>query len=145
LETAEPIARALEQELVVRQGLVETDIGEWAGKTLKSVRRLKAWRNVQNAPSLFRFPGGESFAETQHRMCQEIETICSEHDGKDLVACVSHADPIKLATAYYIGLPLDNFQRLMVSPASITALYIGESASHLINLNFDLSFNLPKG
>jgi len=139
LETAEPIARALEQELVVRQGLVETDLGEWAGKPLKSVLRLRAWRNVQNAPSLFRFPGGESFAETQHRMCRELEAICSEHDAKDLVACVSHADPIKLATAYYIGLPLDNFQRLLVSPASITALYIGESASHLINLNFDLS------
>lgn len=145
LETAEPIANSLKQDIIISQFLTETDIGEWAGKTLKSIRRLKVWRTVQSAPSLFRFPGGESFAETQYRMCQEIETICSNHEAKDIIACVSHADPIKLATAYFIGLPLDNFQRLMVSPASITALHIGEASSHLINLNFDLSFNLPKG
>lgn len=144
LETAEPIAKALNQEIIIRDGLTETDMGEWTGKTLKSLRRLKAWRVVQSAPSLFRFPGGETFAEIQHRMCREIEAICAEYENQDVIACVSHADPIKLATAYYIGLPLDNFQRLMVSPASITALHIGEASSHLVNLNFDLSFNLTK-
>lgn len=144
METAEPIAKALKREIEVREGLIETDIGEWSGKTLKSVRRLKVWRTVQNAPSLFRFPGGESFAETQHRICREIEAICAGLEDKDIVACVSHADPIKLAAAYYIGLGLDNFQRLMVSPASITALHISTASSHLVSLNFDLAFNFPK-
>lgn len=144
LETAEPIAKALNQEIIIRDGLIETDIGDWAGRTLKSVRRLKAWRAVQTAPSLFRFPGGESFAEIQHRICREIEAICAGHEDKDIVACVSHADPIKLATAYYVGMPLDNFQRLMVSPASITTLHIGETSSHLVSLNFDLSLNFSK-
>lgn len=144
METAQPLASALSQEINVRPGLLETDIGEWAGQTLKSLRRLKVWRTVQNAPSLFRFPGGESFAETQHRVCRELEMICDGLEPKDLVACISHADPIKLAVAYYIGLPLDNFQRLAVSPASVTALHIGEASSHLLNLNFDPSFNLAK-
>jgi probable phosphomutase (TIGR03848 family) len=144
METAQPLASALSQEINIRPGLLETDIGEWAGQTLKSLRRLKVWRTVQNAPSLFRFPGGESFAETQHRVCRELEMICDGLEPKDLVACISHADPIKLAVAYYIGLPLDNFQRLVVSPASVTALHIGEASSHLLNLNFDPSFNLAK-
>ena len=144
VETAQPLASALSQEVIIRQGLIETDIGEWNGQTLKSLRRLKIWRTVQNAPSLFRFPGGESFAETQHRVCRELEAICSGLEPKDMVACITHADPIKLAVAYYIGLPLDNFQRLAVSPASITALYIGEASSQLLNLNFDLSFNMSK-
>jgi probable phosphomutase (TIGR03848 family) len=144
METAQPLASALSQEINIRPGLLETDIGEWAGQTLKSLRRLKVWRTVQNAPSLFRFPDGESFAETQHRVCRELEMICAGLEPKDLVACISHADPIKLAVAYYIGLPLDNFQRLAVSPASVTALHIGEASSHLLNLNFDPSFNLAK-
>jgi probable phosphomutase (TIGR03848 family) len=144
METAAPLAEALKLEIQVRPGLIETDIGEWSGLSWKSMRRLKVWRTVQLAPSLFRFPGGESFAETQHRICKEIETICYEHEPKDIIACVSHADPIRLAIAYYIGLPLDNFQRLSVSPASITALSIGESSSHLLNLNFDFSLNFPK-
>lgn len=145
METAQPLAAALNQEIIIRPGLIETDIGEWAGHTLKSLRRLKLWRTVQTAPSLFRFPGGESFAEAQHRICRELEAICSTLEPKDLVACVTHADPIKLAVAYYLGLPLDNFQRLAVSPASVTALHIGETSSHLLNLNYDPSFNLAKG
>jgi len=141
-ETAGYIARALGQEAILRPALMETDLGEWQGKSHKSVRRLKAWRTVQFTPSLFRFPGGESFAECQARMVGEIEALRAQHDEKDLFVCVSHGDPIKLAVAYYLGLPLDHFQRLFTAPASITALHVGEMGSRLLTLNYDLSFNL---
>jgi probable phosphomutase (TIGR03848 family) len=141
METAEPLARCINLEPIPRAGFLETDYGEWQGQTLKSLRRLKLWRTVQQAPSLARFPGGESFAECQGRVCREIEWICSQHDAKDMVACVFHADPIKLAVAFYIGLPLDHFQRLSSAPASITTLLIGEAGSHLVNLNVDFSLN----
>lgn len=145
METAEPIAKKLGLEIVQRPGLIESDIGEWQGQKWKGLGRLKIWRNVQNRPSLFRFPGGEGFIEGQHRITQEILALCSQHDPKDMIACVSHADPIKMAVAYFIGLPLDMFQRLVVWPASITALYIGESESSLITLNYDPAFSLkPK-
>jgi probable phosphomutase (TIGR03848 family) len=141
METAEPLAKALNLESISRPGFLETDYGEWQGQTLKSLRRLKLWRTVQNAPSLARFPGGESFAECQGRVCREIEWICTQHEVKDMIACVFHADPIKLAVAFYIGLSLDHFQRLSSAPASITTLFIGEAGSHLVNLNVDLSLN----
>jgi probable phosphoglycerate mutase len=144
METAEPLAKALGLEPIIRPGLAETDVGEWQGQSLKKLRRLKAWKVVQSAPSLFRFPGGETFAECQARLVAEIEALRILHDEKDLFACISHADPIKLAVAYYLGLPLDHFQRLSSSPASITALYIGEMGSRLLSLNFDPSFNLSK-
>jgi probable phosphoglycerate mutase len=143
IETAEPLAARLGLETLPRAGFLETDYGEWQGQTLKSLRRLRLWRTVQNAPSLARFPGGESFAECQRRVCGEIEWICAQHDAKDLVACVFHADPIKLAVAFYIGLSLDHFQRLACSPASITTLIIGENGSHLANLNVDFSPDHP--
>lgn len=144
METAEPFAQALNLEVIPREGLLETDYGEWQDKTLKSLRRRKLWKVVQGRPSMARFPQGESFAETQHRICREIEALVGQHAEKDIFVCVSHADPIKLAVAYYLGLPLDAFQRLAVSPASITALAIGESYSHLLTLNYDLSFKLPQ-
>ena len=144
VETAEPLADRLDLQVQTRPGLMEADMGEWTNQSLKSLRRLKAWRSVQFTPSLFRFPGGESFAETQQRLVGEILALCAQHDPKELIACVTHADPIKLAVAYFIGLPLDNFQRLGASPASITALHIGEFGCQLMTLNFDLSFNLPK-
>jgi len=140
-QTAEPLAEAKGLEIIQRPGLLETDFGEWQGKTLKSLRRRKLWRLVQHAPSMMRFPGGESFAECQIRISQELQTIAAFHKPKDLVACVFHSDPIKLAVAYYLGVPLDNFQRLMIAPASITGLFIGGSGAHLLTLNFDLSLN----
>ena len=67
---------------------------------------------IQNTPSLARFPEGESFPEAQARVVAELDTLRSIHKGaKDVIACVCHADPIKLAIAHYIGLHLDFFQR----------------------------------
>jgi probable phosphomutase (TIGR03848 family) len=145
LETAAPIAATLDLEVITREGLTEVDYGEWQDKTLKSLARLKLWRLLQHRPSLFRFPGGESFSEAQHRITQEIDGICAVHDPKHVIACVSHADPIKLAVAYYAGMPLDSFQRLMIGSASITALSINRGSSSLVTLNYGLTFTLPKG
>lgn len=144
IETAEPLANALGLQVIPRPGLIEADVGEWTDRTVKSLGRLKEWRRVQHSPSLMRFPGGESFLETQYRICQEIETLRALHDQQDLIACVSHADPIKMAVAYYLGMPLDLFQRLSVAPASITALMIGDMGSRLLALNYDFSLNLAK-
>jgi len=144
METAEPIAQMLELPITVREGLLETDIGEWQGRTVKSLQRLKLWKIVQQAPSRLRFPGGESFAEIQFRICHEIETLCAQHEPKDIIVCVSHADPIKLAVAYFLGLPLDSFQRLVIAPASITGLAISDGSSQLILLNYYPALNFPK-
>lgn len=144
LETAQPIAEALGLEVVPREGLIETDVGEWQDKKLKGLARLKIWRQLMVAPSRFRFPGGEGFVEAQERIRREIDTLCAMHDPKDLIVCVSHADPIKLAIAFYLGLPIDLFQRLSVSPASISTLLIHEHGSRLLMLNYDLSLNFAK-
>jgi probable phosphoglycerate mutase len=141
LETAAPLAQALGLEVIPAPGLLETDVGEWAGQTLKSLRRLKAWRMVQHTPSLFRFPGGESFAECQTRIVAETLAIAARHEAKDVLALFSHGDPIRLAAAYFLGLPLDQFQRLSVSTASITALHLGEGGARLLNLNYDPAFS----
>jgi probable phosphoglycerate mutase len=41
-----------------------------------------------------------------------------------VIAAVAHADVIKAALAHYLGMPFDNFQRLGVSPASISTVMI---------------------
>lgn len=144
METAEPIAKAFDLKIIQREGLIETQYGDWQNKSVKGLSRLKIWKNVQSTPSLFTFPGGESFAETQNRICSEIYTLVRQYEQKDILLCVSHADPIKLAVAYFIGLPLDLFQRLHVAPASINTLYLGPGVSRLLALNYELSFSLGK-
>ncbi|MBE0409127.1 MAG: histidine phosphatase family protein [Anaerolineales bacterium] len=144
METAKPIAESLELEVIPRPGLLETDYGEWQDKKLKGLSRLKIWRVVQFSPSRMRFPGGETFAETQFRICQEIESLCEMHEPKDMILCVTHADPIKLAVAHYLGMHLDMFQRLIVSPGSITTLQIRDASARLFTLNFIPSLNTPE-
>jgi probable phosphoglycerate mutase len=142
MQTAEPLAQALTLPVQPRPGLIETDPGEWTGQSWKKLSRTKAWRAVQSTPSIFRFPGGETYAENQVRIVQELLTLSSQHAPQDLVACFSHADPIRLAIAYFIGLPLDMFHRLSISPGSISTLHLGEGSARLLSLNYDPAFNL---
>jgi probable phosphomutase (TIGR03848 family) len=140
IETARPLAKALKLDIIPNPGLLETNCGEWQGQSVKKLRRQKIWQSVQQHPSLFRFPGGESIAECQHRMVQVLESLRLQYSSQELVACFSHSDPIKQLVAYYLGLPLDNFQRLTIDLASITVLHISEYGSRLIKLNHVPSF-----
>jgi probable phosphoglycerate mutase len=91
---------------------------------------------VQNAPSRFRFPDGESFPECQMRIVNVLERVIQKHNKpQDVVAVVFHADPIKLAVAHFLGMPLDHFQRLSCDTGSLTALHVSESNANLIKLN----------
>jgi probable phosphomutase (TIGR03848 family) len=135
LETAEPIAEGRKLEIQLRPDLMDNDIGTWQGRTLKQLRRLKKWKIVQQAPSRFTFPEGESFLEAQTRVASTLDEIAANHKPKDIVAVVFHADPIKLAVAHYLGMPLDHFQRLACDTCSVTVLYLSETGAHLIKLN----------
>src|SRR5689334_17049144 len=143
METAEPLAAKLGLEINIRPGLLETNIGDWSGMELKAVRKLPEWKTVQSAPSRFRFPGGESFVEIQSRLVNEIESIAKGYKAGELVACISHADPIKLIVAYYMGMPLDHFQRLACDTASVTMLMLGETGAALLKLNQRPPFQFP--
>jgi probable phosphoglycerate mutase len=144
METAEPIAKIHNLKIYRASGLLESDIGKWQGRSWKSLRLTKAWKIVQNAPSRFRFPGGESFPEMQIRIVNTLEEICARHKKpQDIIACVFHADPIKLAVAHYIGLPLDHFQRLGCDTGSVTLLSVNERGAHLMWMNRRPPFDLP--
>ncbi len=134
LETAAPLARARRMRTIRLEGIGEMRAGKWEGQPISRLRRTRQWSVIQRAPSLARLPGGESFAEAQQRIVGALEDLCAKHP-KAAIACFSHADPIKLAVAYYLGLPLDSFQRLSVSPASISLLAIGPEHARLLLLN----------
>jgi len=120
-ETAAPIAAAVGRKVQIERGLLECDFGDWTGAELKTLMKLPEWGTVQRAPSTFRFPGGESFTEMQSRMVTAIDKVRAAHPG-GVVVCVSHADPIKAAVAHAMGTHLDLFQRIVISPCSVSAI-----------------------
>jgi probable phosphomutase (TIGR03848 family) len=133
-QTAAPIASALRTRPAVAKGLTECDFGDWTGRELKQLVKLPEWQTVQRAPSTFRFPNGESFAEMQHRIVSTIDGLRAKHAGGTIV-CVSHADPIKALVAHVVGTHLDLFQRIVISTCSITALAWGGGGPIALTVN----------
>ena len=133
-ETAAPIARALRLRATLERGLLECDFGAWTGKKLSLLARKPEWKTVQHAPSTFRFPDGESFAEMQLRVWSTLERLAQRHRNKTIVV-VSHADPIKAAVTYAQGVPLDLFQRTVISPCSVSALAFTDSTPVVLCVN----------
>jgi len=133
-ETAAPIAAAVGRTVTVDRGLLEADFGDWTGAELKALRKQPEWGVVQHRPSVFRFPNGESFAEMQLRIWGALERLVAAHPGQVVVA-VSHADPIKAAVAQAMGCHLDLFQRIVISPCSVTALAHGPGGPIVLCVN----------
>ena len=136
METAAPIANMHKLQIVQEPDLMDTHIGKWQGRSWKTLRHTKAWKIVQNTPSRFRFPEGESFPETQVRIVNVLERVVQKYNKpQDIVVIVCHADPIKLAVSHFLGLPLDHFQRLGCDTGSLTMLHVNEMGANLVKLN----------
>jgi len=144
-ETAAPISRACGLRVRTHKGLIEADFGAWTGKNLSALRKLPEWKTVQSYPSGFRFPRGESFSEMQTRMTGAVAELVAKHPGETIVA-VSHADTIKAAIADAVGTPLDLFQRIVVSPCSVSAVMYTTTGPIVLSVNStgdDLSTLVP--
>lgn len=133
-ETAAPIARALGLRVRTERGLLELDIGDWTGLSLKQAIRKPEWATVQRWPSGFRFPGGETFGELTARVTDAVQKLTRAHPRETIVA-VSHADPIRALVANAAGVPLDLFQRLAISTCSVSAITYTPGGPHVLCVN----------
>jgi probable phosphomutase (TIGR03848 family) len=145
VETAEPLANMLDLPILPAPGLIELEYGDWQGKTLKQLSRYKLWKVVQERPTEMRFPNGESFIEVRDRSVAEVERIAAAHDEKDLVACFSHGDIIRLVVSHFLGVPLDLFQRVAANTASISVIHIDKKGRpHVAHVNQVLSLEFKE-
>lgn len=68
-------------------------------------------------------------------MVDAVGRIRDAHVGGVVVA-FSHADPIKAAVAHALGTPLDLFQRIVISPCSVSAILFGaDGAPAVLTVN----------
>ena len=134
MQTAAAVAERYGFEVRELPGVLEADYGGWTGGKLGDLVKEDLWRTVQRAPSRARFPDGESLAEMQVRMVAALETVVTDHPG-EMVVVVSHADPIKSAIAHYTGMHLDHFQRIVVSPASVTVFQLSAHGAAMVKCN----------
>jgi probable phosphoglycerate mutase len=115
-------------------GITEVDYGKWSGRTLRSLSREKLWKIVQENPSRVFFPDGEGMANMQARAIESMHLALSSTDT-GAVVMVSHGDVIKALVAANLGMRLDDFQRIIIDPASVTVFDFSSKTPRLLLLN----------
>ncbi len=145
-ETIEPWLKTmpkLDRALVVQdKNLNEVDYGSWSGKKLAVLSQNKLWKTVQNNPSAMYFPDGEGLAHMQQRAMQSVHEAVTQK-GKGSVVLVSHGDVIKAIVCSALGMHLDDFQRIVIDPASVTLLDFSSGQPRLTLLNDTRSVVTP--
>lgn len=144
VETAQAILEHHpELKLQMLEEVGEVRYGDWQGAELSKLSQRKLWPIVQTFPSRVRFPNGETMREAQMRAVNALETLTEKHP-RARVAVVSHSDVIKMIVAHYLGMHLDMFQRINISPASLTVLSLGYGRITIGQINEASYLPMPK-
>ena len=133
-DTANAVAMCQHLDVNIVPALGDTHVSEWEGKLIKEVEQTETWKQLQSKPVGVRIGGGESIDEVQARTVTAIEKIIAKHP-KQIVAVFSHADPIKVIVAHYLKMDLNEFQRILIDPASVTVFFFDEHGAKLFRLN----------
>lgn len=148
-ETAFCVAKHFGLPVLACPRLMDTDAGAFAGRIIKELNEgddtREAWKAIVEKPLEARLPEGESLLEMRERVLAELERIAAAHPDPisqndqpaqpQTVAVVAHSDPIKAALAYYLSMPFEHHQRLTIAPASVSAVYVGQTAPSVLFVN----------
>lgn len=124
--------------------LGEARYGSWTGRALKDLAEEPLWRRVQDRPSSVTYPpderfGSESMVIMQSRVVAALQDwdarVEAEHGPAAVWVAVSHGDPIKAALADALGSSLDDFQRIVVDPASLSIVHRTSTRPFVLRTN----------
>ncbi|MCA9873817.1 MAG: MSMEG_4193 family putative phosphomutase [Anaerolineales bacterium] len=145
VETAVFIAQPHNLNITELPEIGEVRYGKWEGAKIKKLAKKPEWNAVQHFPSRFQFPQGEALREVQYRAVHALEALSVRHE-KETILAVSHADVIKLVLAHYLGVHIDLFQRIVISPASVSILALmGNGMVRILRLNDTGPLQPPDG
>jgi len=119
---------------LIDDALIEMNYGTWSGRKLSSLSREKMWREIQERPSTVQFPGGERMKAMQKRALSSVsDALAEKKNGTHLF--VSHGDVLKAVVASLLKMKLDDFQSLVIDPASVTVIDFDGTKSRLLAFN----------
>ena len=136
METATIISRRLGIDVIQRDNLKEADVGLLEGLTFQEMQQqypdfMETWSREASTAVM---PGGESILQAQERAWETIDEIQRLHP-EETVAVVSHSFILQGLLCRFLGLPLVEFQRLRLDPASITIVEVDQGKPTLVSYN----------
>ncbi|WP_375481325.1 MSMEG_4193 family putative phosphomutase [uncultured Jatrophihabitans sp.] len=140
LETSQAIldaqrAAGREPAWHVDERIIECDYGDWTGKPFKELTKQPMWKIVQSQPSAAHFPGGEALTEMSARAVGAVRDWDSRLDADAVWVACAHGDIIKAIVADALGLHLDQYQRLVPDPCSVSVIRYTETRPYVIKVN----------
>ena len=134
---AQAIAAAHRLEAEPAEALIEMDVGELEGLEWSAARErygefLRGWRGPNSAR--LRMPGGESLADVLER-CRPLFDELLASDAEEASVVVSHNFVVKALLTHALGLPIEEWRRIDVGLASISAVRSGDGHPIVERLN----------
>ena len=133
-ETAEPLARRLGLSVEISAAIDELNMGAWTGRSFASLTDDPLWSFWNTTRSATRPPDGESMLELQTRAVDHLHKIAGSTPNGH-IALYSHAEVIRAVVMHALKLPLDDFNRVEVAPATINTVAVGRNGIAIIGLN----------
>ncbi|MGH3993892.1 MAG: histidine phosphatase family protein [Pseudonocardiaceae bacterium] len=138
-DTVAQLAEVRGLEMILDDGFLEVDYGQWTGRELRTLGKEPLWKVVQSHPSAAVFPGGEGLAALQARAVAAVREwdakLVVEHGPQVLWLACTHGDVVKAVLADALGMHLDGFQRIVVDPGSISAVSYTETRPFVQRIN----------
>src|SRR5215210_3367800 len=133
-ETAAPIAQHTGATLELAPALNEIELGKWTGRSFEEIKADPTWQQWNSARQVARAPGGESMLEAQQRVISHLDQVRASYPDARVVL-VSHSDVLRAIILYYLGMSLDEFSRIEISPGSISMLVVEGWGARILSLN----------
>lgn len=134
VETARILAAGHSLRVRTEEFLAEVDYGEWTGFSFAELKDDERWQAFNSFRGTTRIPGGESAVGVQERMMAGLERLQLRHPDQ-VIALVTHLEPIRLAVCHYAGVPIDLSLRIAIEPASVSAVAISRREIQILGLN----------
>jgi broad specificity phosphatase PhoE len=133
-ETAGPIAHDHGLPVHTREALTDVDFGAWTGKSLDELANDPSWAVFNRERCKACPPGGESLAAVQRRVVEELQCLARRHPG-EVVAIVTHAEPIRCAIAAFECTTLDEVLSVDILPCYISTVGISDKCRRVLAVN----------
>jgi broad specificity phosphatase PhoE len=133
-ETAGAISSGIGVPLEITPALDEIDFGEWTGRTFQEIHDDPNWQRWNTARSVAQTPGGETMLQVQQRAIGHVDRLRAAHPDARAVL-VSHCDVLRAIVLHCLGMSLDHFDRIEISPASISRVVVEDWGAKVLVLN----------
>lgn len=122
LQTAGRIAAACGRGLRIAAALDEVDYGSWSGQHFEALESDPAWAQWNQSRTGTTTPAGVHVADVQARALAHLGVLAHAYRGASLVL-VTHAEIVRCIALAALDLPLGEYWRIDVAPASVTTVH----------------------